>query len=287
MSTPPEQPEFGADRPPGVSDALRATVGVVCAYAIALVIAGLVAFVSGAANEGIRSAGDTRAQLAIQAVIFAGAALLLVEGLQLAHRPRERHLLAAAAVDARRRPSPVLIVSVGVAAAVLAQLVGPLVGALLPDLHDVAVPVDDLGIGKGLGADVGTVLVVAGLVPLGEELLFRGVLVGAWARAGRPLTAVLVSAVAFGLAHATVGERAVLVTFLLGLLLAAAMLSSGSLGAAVLAHSLINAVALLDAGLRDPVPVVVLVLTVLASAAAGARISGSVSFPLAAGTLKR
>lgn len=275
------------ERPPGASDAVRATIGVVCAYAAALVLAGLVALIGGASNDGIRSAGDTRAQLAVQAVIFAGAALLLVEGLRLAHRPRERDPLAAAATDHAAPPGLPTVIAVGLAAAVGAQLIGPLVGALLPNLHDVAVPVDELGLGKGLGADVGTVLVVVGLVPFGEELLFRGVLVGAWARAGRPGVAVVVSAVLFGLAHATVGPRAMVITALLGVLLATAMLLSRSLGSAVLAHALVNAIALLGAGLTDPVPVVALVLTVLATTAAATRISRSVSLPPAAGTLNR
>ncbi len=218
-------------------------------------------------------------------MIFAGSALLLVEGLRLAHRPRERDPLAALARESAPLATLPTVIAVGLAATVGAVLIGPLVGALLPGLHDVAVPVDDLGIGKGLGADIGTVLVVAGLVPLGEELLFRGVLVGAWARAGRPVIAVLMSATLFGLAHATVGPRAMVITALLGALLAAAMLLSRSLGSAVLAHALVNAFALLDAGLTDLLPIAALVATVVATTAAATRISRSVSLPSAAGTL--
>ncbi len=278
----PQTPE----RAPGMSDALRATVGVACAYGAALLLAGLVAIISGASNEGVRSAGDTRAQLAVQAVIFAGAALLLVEGLRLAHRPRERNPLAALARESVALPAAATVIVVGLAAAVGAQLIGPLVGALLPNLQDGAVPVDELGLGTGIGADLGTVVVVAGLVPFGEELLFRGVLVGAWARAGRPGVAVLSSAVLFGLAHATVGPRAMVITALLGALLAVAMLLSRSLGSAVLAHALVNAIALVNAGLTDLVPILVLVVTVIVTTAAAIRISRSVSLPPAAGTLK-
>jgi membrane protease YdiL (CAAX protease family) len=280
-------PVAQTDRPPGTSDALRATVGVVCAYAAALVVAGLVAFISGAANDGLRSAGDTRAQLAIQAVIFACAALLLVEGLRLSHYPRERNPLAAAARESTPPLAIAPVLVIGLAAAVVAQLVGPAVDLLLPNLTDAAVPVDDLGLGTGLGADLGTVFVVVGLVPFGEELLFRGVLVGAWARAGRPVAGVVISSVLFGLAHATVGPRTVVVTLLLGALLAAAMVLSRSLGAAVLAHACINAVALLGAGLTDPLPIAAVVFTVLLTTAAATAISRSVSLPLAAGTLER
>lgn len=275
----------GHERAPGASDALRATVGVICAYAAALVLAGLVALIGGASNEGVRSAGDTRAQLAIQAVIFAGAALLLVEGLRLAHRPRERNPLAAVAREAPQAPTLPAVLAVGLAAAVGAQLIGPLVTALLPSLKDAAVPVDDLGLGEGLGADLGTVLVVVGLVPFGEELLFRGVLVGAWTRAGRPVVAVVLSATLFGLAHATVGPRAMVITAILGALLAAAMLLSRSLGAAVLAHALVNAIALVGAGLTDLLPILAVVITVVVTTAAATRISRSVSLPATAGTL--
>lgn len=275
----------GHERAPGASDALRATVGVICAYAAALVLAGLVALIGGASNEGVRSAGDTRAQLAIQAVIFAGAALLLVEGLRLAHRPRERDPLAAVARESPEAPTLPAVLAVGLAAAVGAQLIGPLVTALLPSLTDAAVPVDELGLGEGLGADLGTVLVVVGLVPFGEELLFRGVLVGAWSRAGRPVMGVLVSATLFGLAHATVGPRAMVITAILGALLAAAMLLSRSIGAAVLAHALVNAIALIGAGLTDALPIVAVVITVVVTTAAATRISRSVSLPSAAGTL--
>ncbi|MBO9531860.1 MAG: CPBP family intramembrane metalloprotease, partial [Solirubrobacteraceae bacterium] len=274
--------------PPGSADAVRATVGVVLAYGAALVVAALVSWVIGAANDGIRSAGDTRAQLAVQAVIFAAGALLLVEGLRLSHHPREADPLAAAARERPLRPDLPSIAIVGVGAAALGLLIGPVVGALLPSLHDTAVPVDDLGVGLGVGADAGTVLVVAGLIPLGEELLFRGVLVGAWARAGRPGVAALVSAGLFGLAHVTVGPRAMVVMVLLGGLLAAAMLLARTLAAPVLAHALVNAVALVDGGLDDPVPLVVLVLTVLAATAVASGISRAVALPdPPVGTLER
>ncbi|MEH3053307.1 MAG: CPBP family intramembrane metalloprotease [Patulibacter minatonensis] len=279
--------EGPVERPPGVADAVRATVGVVCAYAAALLIAAMVAIVGGAANDGIRSAGDTRAQLAVQAVIFAGAAMLLVEGLRLAVRPRERDPRSASDGDDDESAGSQLatVFAVGLAAAIGAVLVGPLVAALLPNLHDDVVPVNELGLGKGLGADIGTVIVVAGIIPFGEELLFRGVLVGAWARAGRPVLAVAVSSVLFGLAHLTVGSRTVVVTLLLGALFAAAMLLARSLGAAVLAHGVVNALALLDGGLVDPVPIAVLVLTVLVATAAATRISRSVWLPAPVGTL--
>jgi uncharacterized protein len=270
---------------PGASDAVRATVGVVAAYVAALILAGFVGVISGAANEGVRSAGDMRAQLAVQALIFAATALLLVEGLRLAHLPRERDPLGAAARD-RAGFAPIGAVLVaGLLAAAAALLAGPVVTAVLPGLHDGAAPIDDLGLGEGLGADIGTVLVVVGLVPLGEELLFRGVLVGAWTRAGRPRLAIVISAVLFGLAHATVGPRTMAVTAVLGVVLAISLLVGRSLGAPVLAHAIVNGAALLEAGIDDPLPLAVLGLTVVAATAVAARISRSVSLPAPAGTL--
>ncbi len=211
-----------------------------------------------------------------------------MEGLRLAHRPREADLLAAAARDRAARADLGSILLVGVGAAAIGLMIGPLVGAVLPDLRDTAVPIDRLGLGTGIASDIGTVLVVAGLVPLGEELLFRGVLVGAWTRAGRPAAAVAASALLFGLAHVTVGPRAIVVMVLLGAVLAAAMLLARSFGAPVLAHALVNAVALLDAGLAGALPIVVLVLTVAGVTMVGTRISRAVALPARpAGTLER
>ncbi len=42
-----------APRTPGSADAVRATIGVVVAYAAALLLGGLVGLISGAANHGI------------------------------------------------------------------------------------------------------------------------------------------------------------------------------------------------------------------------------------------
>jgi membrane protease YdiL (CAAX protease family) len=76
-----------------------------------------------------------------------------------------------------------------------------------------------------------------------EELLFRGVLVGALAT-GFPvspwLLAVL-SSVAFGVGHGAQGRVGVLVTGVLGFALAAGFLVTGSLAAVVVAHYLVNA----------------------------------------------
>ena len=283
--SPPQAPSAsGPERHrPGTGDAVRATVGVLVTFAGALLVAGLVALLSDPGADGIRPAGATRAQLAVQGILFAAAALLLIEGLRLSLRPRG----AQALPDPDPAPAiPALtILAVGLAAAIGAQLAGPLVSALLPGLSDGDPAVDGLGIGTGLGSDLGTVLVVAGLVPLGEELLFRGVLVGAWTRAGRPLVALLSSTLLFSLAHLAVGPRSMAITALLGLLFAAAFLLSRSLAAPVLAHTIVNGVALVDAGLTGAAPLVLLAFTVVAATAAATMLSPLVSWRAPGGTL--
>lgn len=100
-----------------------------------------------------------------------------------------------------------------------------------------------------------TAVFTVGVVPLVEELLFRGVLIAAVLergppdRAARERRAVVISAVLFGLIHI---EPAVIVpTMLLGGAAAALRLRSGSLWPAVTLHAANNAVAtaVLAAGL--------------------------------------
>lgn len=82
--------------------------------------------------------------------------------------------------------------------------------------------------------------VVAGF----EELLFRGVLVGALATGFGVSLWVLAAAssVAFGAAHTAQGNVGVVVTTLLGVALAAVFVLTDSLLAAVVAHYVVNAV---------------------------------------------
>jgi len=92
----------------------------------------------------------------------------------------------------------------------------------------------------------GWALLLGGVLPavaVGEELLFRGVLVGGYA-AGLGLPAwglAVVSSVAFALGHGAQGRGGVLVTGLLGFVLAAAFVLSGSLLLVVVAHYVVNA----------------------------------------------
>lgn len=261
--------------------ALRATAGVIVAFALVVLVAGLIGLLADQ-STGEPSAGAERAQLAVQAIGFGLAALLLAEGL----RPRGEQPPAPEPGTARSTADQTLLVIATGATCVLgAVLVGPLVAELWPELVDRPTPVNGLGIGSGVAADIGTVIVVAGLVPLGEELLFRGVLTAAWLRARRPGIAVLASTVLFGLAHITVGSRTMVVAALLGALLAGALIISGSLASTVLAHASINAIALLEAGLSGVGPTLVLVACVIGGTAVASRLSPLVSWPAPGGTL--
>lgn len=264
---------------PGRADALRATLGVVVAYLAALLLAGLLTLLfSSPELAQPRSAGATRAQIATQAVMFMAAALLLAEGLRLSAPPRSRGALPATDQGRRgRRDDMGLAVVAGLLALAAALLVGPLVSAVAPGLSDYRTPVDGLGLGTGTWSDLGTVLVVAGIVPLAEEALFRGVLVGAWRRAGQPILGAALSAVLFGLAHVTVGERSVVVATLLGLILAGAYLAGRSLAAPVLAHAALNGLALIDGGITSELALVVMVGVVLGVTLVAERLSGLLS----------
>jgi len=95
---------------------------------------------------------------------------------------------------------------------------------------------------ESVGGWVGLLLVVLPLVALAEELLFRAALVGVPA-AGfdvSPWLLAVVASIAFALGHGAQGRVGVLVTGLLGLVLAAGYILTGSLLVVVVAHYVIN-----------------------------------------------
>ena len=92
----------------------------------------------------------------------------------------------------------------------------------------------------------GWVVLLGGVLPIVavfEELLFRGVLVGALSVGFgvSPWLLVVASSILFGLGHGAQGRLGVLVTGALGAVLAAAFVLSGSLLVVVVAHYLVNA----------------------------------------------
>jgi membrane protease YdiL (CAAX protease family) len=86
-------------------------------------------------------------------------------------------------------------------------------------------------------------LVVLPLVAGFEELLFRGVLIGAFATGFgvSPWLLVALSSVAFALGHGAQGRVGIVVTGALGFVLGVAFVLTGSLVAVVVAHYLVNA----------------------------------------------
>jgi membrane protease YdiL (CAAX protease family) len=133
--------------------------------------------------------------------------------------------------------------------------VGAGLGLALYAANEVAATVGDR---LGVGADEGLrealapssvvgwavlLLVVLPIIAGFEELLFRGILVGVFA-AGfgvSPWLLAVFSSVAFALGHGAQGPAGVIVTGLLGFVLAAAFVLTGSLLVVVVAHYLVNA----------------------------------------------
>jgi uncharacterized protein len=126
--------------------------------------------------------------------------------------------------------------AVGVALRLLAFVITALWIALTGDAWN---PHQDLADSAALGGwSLVAILALAGLViPLAEELLFRGVLYGALRRYG-PVLAGLVSATLFGLAH--VWPPLVLFAFLVGVVHAWMRERSGSIWPAVVSHAVVN-----------------------------------------------
>ena len=92
----------------------------------------------------------------------------------------------------------------------------------------------------------GWVILLVGVLPivaLFEELLFRAVLIGALAAGFDVSTSLLVvgSSIAFALGHGVQGSVGVVVTGLLGLVLAVAFVATGSFLVVVVAHYVVNA----------------------------------------------
>ena len=88
--------------------------------------------------------------------------------------------------------------------------------------------------------------VVLPLVAISEELLFRAVLIGAFAEGFglSPWLLAVVSSVLFAVGHGAQGRGGILVTGLLGFVLAAGFVLTGSLLLVIVAHYVVNAVEL-------------------------------------------
>lgn len=186
----------------------------------------------------VGSAPPPTASLLLNVVVSQGLfAALLVLGLWLADIPVASLGLAAAAVE------PTALGG-GVALGVALHVVNTL-GSRLGDRFGLG---ESAALREALSPDspAGWAVLLFVALPLVagfEELLFRGILVGALA-AGfgvSPWFLAACSSVAFALGHGAQGRIGVVVTGFLGFVLAAAFVLTESLVTVVLAHYLVNA----------------------------------------------
>lgn len=273
--------ETEPSRPHGGADALRATAGAGAVLLGGLLLAGMLVLLGGELRgEQPGTPATLQLQLVVQATALITGAFVLAAALGLAR----------CANDPRRVRLPFGTRGIVVAAAVgagLALAVTPLVDLVWPELRDPVATVDQLAIGERQLSDVVTLLLLVGLVPLAEEVLFRGLITSAWSRAGRPWTGLAISSVGFAVAHATVGGRTVVVTLLLGLVLGMALLASGTLAAPVLIHALFNAAALGESGAaHGGAGAIALLVTVVAVTLLAARMGATQNWLRPAGSLR-
>jgi membrane protease YdiL (CAAX protease family)/uncharacterized RDD family membrane protein YckC len=111
-----------------------------------------------------------------------------------------------------------------------------------PEQKDVA---RDLGLNAGFLAAVPVVLLIVVVVPIAEEIFFRGMLFGGLRRRLSRLPAAAISALVFGGLHATTGVTAVPPLIIFGFILALLYERTGSLVPGMIAHGLNNGLALL------------------------------------------
>ena len=232
-------PPAPAPRPPrwGLGDFL---VGVFGGYALASLIAAIWYAVS----------GDDELDLAGQAVSQMGLWTGMVGAAVVASHRKGAGTLAED-FGLRGKWSDVglgLLVALAVQILVLpgiAYLLRPLLGE-----PEVSGPVQDL-LDKSQGlAFVGLILSVAVGAPIVEELFFRGLLLRSLQRRVPDWAAVVVSAVAFGIAHGSAlpVEGVLLVMISLtafGAILAIMAIRTGRLGASIVTHAVFNLFTLL------------------------------------------
>jgi membrane protease YdiL (CAAX protease family)/uncharacterized RDD family membrane protein YckC len=110
-----------------------------------------------------------------------------------------------------------------------------------PDQDDIA---RDLGLDSETIAAAFSVLLIAIVAPISEELFFRGLLYGGLRRRMAPVLAALISGLIFGGLHATTGLTAVPPLVILGFVLALLYERTGSLWPPILVHFVNNSLAL-------------------------------------------
>ena len=191
-----------------------------------------------AGRSGVEDVSDPRpSPTAMLANVGASHALLgavLAVGVWLAEVP-----LSALGIGTTA-DTDVLVVGIGLGLAVAAA--NALLGGLL-DADPSAALRELLGPDSAVGWAL-LLLVVLPVIAGFEELLFRAILIGAFAEGfGLPPWSLAVgSSAVFAAGHGAQGRLGIAVTGALGLVLAAAFVTTGSLGTVVVAHYVVNAV---------------------------------------------
>jgi membrane protease YdiL (CAAX protease family) len=183
---------------------------------------------------------STAALLANVAVSHGLFALLLLAGIWLTDVPAAALGITEAAISTGG-----LGVAVGVALGVAISFVNTLAAGLAETFGaDPSEELRELLAPETLAGWVGLLVVVLPLIAGFEELLFRGALVGAFAVGFgvSPWLLAVVSSVAFAAGHGAQGGLGVVVTGLLGFVLATAFILTNSLLVVVIAHYVVNAV---------------------------------------------
>lgn len=188
-------------------------------------------------RSGVGGADPRPSPIAMSANVGASHALLaavLVAGVWLAEIPSSALGIGTAAVG------DVLVIGTGIGLAVAAA--NTLLGGLL-DADPSAALRELLGPDSAVGWAL-LLLVVLPVIAGFEELLFRAILIGAFAEgAGLPPWVLAVgSSAVFAAGHGAQGRLGIAVTGALGFVLAVAFVTTGSLGTVVVAHYVINAV---------------------------------------------
>jgi membrane protease YdiL (CAAX protease family) len=215
---------------------VAAAAGVVAGFAALLVAAAAVA-----STISSLDLGTTTTTLAVGAVLSAAYLLAIGAVTMLAHA---RGAKLAGAVGLRRVGAVPLLLG-ALSAAVLGRLLAGVWGVVI-QLLGVKVPVSDLDptrlFAPGVPGVIMLVVVAVILAPVTEEMIFRGVLLPAFAHRWGVTAAVAGSSLVFSVIHLT--PVALPALFLFALLLGTLFVRTRSLWVCIVSHALFNAIGL-------------------------------------------
>lgn len=218
-------------------------------FGLVLPVAGLVTLVAILATVGLGRILSHEANLfSLQALLTASGAteLVLVGAVLIAARPLTRARLRLQ----RGRTTAALVVAAAVGGVALSQVLDTIVE--LTGLGETgSLPILGQALAGAHGGQlVQALIVIALLAGVAEELFFRGFIQTRLAQRWSARTAVLVTAVCFGVMHADLVHSPL--AFCLGLWLGFVCERAGSLWPAIVTHVANNGVATLCAGVRVP-----------------------------------